>query len=56
MPVRPQTTLFMITRKTFTIAGSMHAWFLDAVTDEAAVAKPFIVLSTNTKLKAVVVF
>ena len=55
MPVRPQTILFIITRKTFTIAESVHAWFLNSVTDKAAVVKPFIALSINTKLKAVLV-
>ncbi len=51
----PETTLFVIASKTFTTqetltnARSARAWFLEQARDEAAVAKHFVALSTNTK-------
>jgi glucose-6-phosphate isomerase len=51
----PETTLFLIASKTFTTqetmanAHSARRWFLEAAEDEAAVAKHFVALSTNTK-------
>ncbi|GAB2593561.1 glucose-6-phosphate isomerase [Spirosoma areae] len=53
--VRPETTLFLIASKTFTTQETMtnaqtaRQWFLDAATDEAAIAKHFAALSTNKK-------
>ena len=53
--VRPETTLFLIASKTFTTQETMtnaqtaRQWFLDAVGDEAAIAKHFAALSTNQK-------
>lgn len=50
----PAETLFIIASKTFTTdetmtnALSAKAWLLDAMSDEAAVAKHFVALSTNT--------
>ncbi|MFN8374641.1 MAG: glucose-6-phosphate isomerase [Anaerolineae bacterium] len=52
--VSPETTLFLIASKTFTTqetmmnAHSARNWFLAAAKDEAAVAKHFAALSTNT--------
>lgn len=52
--VDPETTLFLIASKTFTTqetmmnAHSARRWFLAAARDEAAVAKHFAALSTNT--------
>jgi len=54
-PLNPETTLFLIASKTFTTqetmtnAQSARAWFLAAAKDEAAVAKHFAALSTNTE-------
>lgn len=53
--VNPETTLFLIASKTFTTqetmanAFSARNWFLEAAKDNAAVAKHFVALSTNTK-------
>ncbi|MGW8221340.1 MAG: glucose-6-phosphate isomerase [Syntrophobacteria bacterium] len=50
----PDTTLFIIASKTFTTqetmtnATSARAWFLSAAKDDAAVAKHFVAVSTNT--------
>ncbi len=52
--VSPETTLFIIASKTFTTqetmtnANSAKEWFLSASKDEAAVAKHFVAVSTNT--------
>ncbi len=55
----PETTLFLVASKTFTTqetmtnAHSARNWFLAAAKDDAAVAKHFAALSTNTeKVKA----
>jgi glucose-6-phosphate isomerase len=51
----PETTLFIIASKTFTTletlanAHSARAWLLGYLHDEAAVAKHFVALSTNTQ-------
>lgn len=56
--VNPETTLFLIASKTFTTqetmanAFSARDWFLAAAKDDAAVAKHFVALSTNTKAVA----
>jgi glucose-6-phosphate isomerase len=56
--VNPETTLFLIASKTFTTqetmanAFSARDWFLTAAKDNAAVAKHFVALSTNTKAVA----
>jgi glucose-6-phosphate isomerase len=56
--VNPETTLFLIASKTFTTqetmanAFSARDWFLTASKDNAAVAKHFVALSTNTKAVA----
>jgi len=53
--VDPETTLFCIASKTFTTQETMtnamtaRAWLLGALQDDAAVAKHFVALSTNTK-------
>ncbi|MBL8133733.1 MAG: glucose-6-phosphate isomerase [Anaerolineae bacterium] len=53
--VSPETTLFLVASKTFTTqetmtnAHSARRWFLGAAHDEAAVAKHFAALSTNTE-------
>ena len=53
--VDPETTLFCIASKTFTTQETMtnartaRAWLLDALRDDAAVAKHFVALSTNAK-------
>jgi len=50
----PRTTLFMVASKTFTTqetitnARSARAWLVDALGDDAAVAKHFVAMSTNT--------
>lgn len=50
----PESTLFIIASKTFTTqetmtnASSAKAWFLSESNDEAAVAKHFVAVSTNT--------
>ena len=52
----PAETLFIVASKTFTTletmtnAKSARKWLLDKFTDEAAVAKHFVALSTNGKL------
>jgi glucose-6-phosphate isomerase len=55
----PETTLFIIASKTFTTQETMtnahtaRAWLLSALKDEAAVARHFVAVSTNTaKVKA----
>ncbi|HRJ13687.1 MAG TPA: glucose-6-phosphate isomerase [Saprospiraceae bacterium] len=51
--VRPESTLFIISSKTFTTqetmanAYSARQWFLEAARDEAHVAKHFVAVSTN---------
>ncbi|MEU4873481.1 glucose-6-phosphate isomerase [Streptomyces sp. NPDC021608] len=51
----PAQTLFVIASKTFTTietitnATSARGWLLDALTDEAAVARHFVALSTNAE-------
>lgn len=51
--LNPETTLFIIASKTFTTqetmtnAGTARDWFLKTASDEAAVKKHFIALSTN---------
>lgn len=51
----PETTLFSVASKTFTTqetmtnARSARAWFLAHAKDDAAVAKHFVAISTNTK-------
>lgn len=53
--VSPETTLFLVASKTFTTqetmtnAHSARDWFLASAKDEAAVAKHFAALSTNTE-------
>ncbi len=53
--VNPETTLFIIASKTFTTQETMtnaetaRAWFLKKVTDNTAVAKHFVAVSTNEK-------
>jgi glucose-6-phosphate isomerase len=53
--VDPETTLFFIASKTFTTQETMtnahtaRKWFLENAKDEAAVAKHFVALSTNSK-------
>ncbi len=52
--VNPETVLFLIASKTFTTQETMtnaqtaRDWFLDAAKDEAAVARHFAAMSTNT--------
>ncbi len=52
--VNPETVLFLVASKTFTTQETMtnaqtaRAWFLAAAGDEAAVAKHFAAMSTNT--------
>ncbi len=52
--VNPETVLFLVASKTFTTqetmtnAGTARDWFLEAAKDEAAVAKHFAAMSTNT--------
>lgn len=51
--VRPESTLFIISSKTFTTQETManaytaRQWFLEAARDEAHVAKHFVAVSTN---------
>lgn len=51
--LNPETTLFIIASKTFTTqetitnAESAKAWFLKTASDQSAVAKHFVALSTN---------
>jgi len=53
--VNPETTLFLVASKTFTTqetmtnAQSARDWLLKSAKDDAAVAKHFVALSTNTK-------
>ncbi len=53
--VSPETTLFLIASKTFTTqetmanAHSARQWFLAAAHDEAAIAKHFAAMSTNSE-------
>ncbi len=53
--VEPETTLFVISSKTFTTqetllnAHSARKWFVDLVGDEKAVSKHFVAVSTNLK-------
>lgn len=53
--INPETTLFLIASKTFTTQETMtnaqtaRAWFLKAASDESAVAKHFVALSTNSQ-------
>ncbi|GGZ38810.1 glucose-6-phosphate isomerase [Echinicola pacifica] len=53
--VDPETTLFFIASKTFTTqetmtnAHSARSWFLEHAKDEAAIAKHFVALSTNSE-------
>ena len=52
--VSPETTLFLVASKTFTTqetmanAHSARQWFLNAAKDEAAIAKHFAAMSTNS--------
>jgi glucose-6-phosphate isomerase len=52
--VRPESTLFIVASKSFTTqetmtnASSAKEWLLSAVKDNAAVAKHFVAVSTNT--------
>lgn len=54
--LNPETTLFVISSKTFTTqetmtnARSAEAWFMAAAGDKAAIAKHFVAVSTNRKL------
>jgi glucose-6-phosphate isomerase len=51
----PTETLFIVSSKTFTTletmtnAATARAWILDAMSDEAAVAKHFVAVSTNAE-------
>ena len=51
----PETTLFIVASKTFTTqetitnARTARSWLLDALKDEAAVARHFVALSTNAE-------
>ncbi len=53
--VNPETVLFLVASKTFTTIETMtnahtaREWFLKTATDEAAVAKHFVAMSTNAK-------
>jgi len=52
--LNPATTLFLVASKTFTTqetmtnAHSARDWFLASASDEAAIAKHFVAMSTNT--------
>lgn len=54
--LNPETTLFIVASKTFTTletltnAKTAKSWLVEALHDEAAVAKHFIALSTNAEL------
>ncbi len=54
--VSPETTLFVISSKTFTTQETMtnartaEAWFMSAAGNKAAIAKHFVAVSTNRKL------
>jgi glucose-6-phosphate isomerase len=51
--LRPESTLFVVTSKTFTTAETManaeaaRAWFVEASGDEAAIRQHFVAVSTN---------
>jgi glucose-6-phosphate isomerase len=53
--LRPETTLFVISSKTFTTletltnAHSARRWVLDALGDEQAIARHFVAISTNAE-------
>ena len=53
--VNPETTLFIVASKTFTTqetltnAHTARRWFLESAGDEAAIAKHFVAVSTNTQ-------
>ncbi len=53
--INPETSLFLVASKTFTTQETMtnalsaRAWFLAAAKDEAAIAKHFAAMSTNTE-------
>ncbi len=53
--VNPETVLFLVASKTFTTqetmanAHSARSWFLEAAKTEAAIAKHFVAMSTNTE-------
>ncbi|MCB0183512.1 MAG: glucose-6-phosphate isomerase, partial [Caldilineaceae bacterium] len=53
--LNPETTLFLVASKTFTTQETMtnahtaRAWFLEQAQEEAAIAKHFVALSTNTE-------
>jgi glucose-6-phosphate isomerase len=52
--VSPETVIFLVASKTFTTQETMtnaqtaRAWFLEAAKDEAAIARHFAAMSTNT--------
>ena len=52
-PLDPETTLFVIVSKSFTTqetlanAQTSRKWFLEQISDEAAIAKHFVAVSTN---------
>jgi glucose-6-phosphate isomerase len=52
-PLNPETTLFVISSKTFTTQETMtngrsaRAWFLERIPDESAIARHFVAISTN---------
>lgn len=54
--LNPETTLFVISSKTFTTQETMtnartaEQWFMKAANDKAAIAKHFVAVSTNRKL------
>lgn len=54
--INPETTLFVISSKTFTTLETMtnaktaEAWFMAAAGDKSAIAKHFVAVSTNRKL------
>lgn len=54
--IKPETTLFVISSKTFTTLETMtnaktaEAWFMAAAGDKSAIAKHFVAVSTNRKL------
>jgi len=56
--LQPEETLFIVASKTFTTqetmtnAHSARRWLLDALTDERAVSRHFVALSTNAKAVA----
>ena len=54
-PLQPETTLFIVASKTFTTqetltnAHTAREWFLRGMRDEAAIARHFVAVSTNTE-------